>query len=74
MMDQFAIMMDQFAIKRCAMIENKETKNALLNFEQSHYFKNRLREDRRREPSEGFVYMSTVGWICRREKIRRKNG
>jgi hypothetical protein len=28
--------------------------------------------DRRREPSEGFACVSTVGWICRREKTRRK--
>ena len=57
------------------MIENKEannTKNAQVDFEQSHHLKNRLREDRRREPSEGFVYMSIVGWICRRETNRRK--
>jgi hypothetical protein len=29
--------------------------------------------DRRSEPSEGFACVSTVGWICRREKTRRKD-
>jgi hypothetical protein len=29
--------------------------------------------DRRRQPSKGFAYISTVGWICRRERIRRKD-
>lgn len=57
------------------MIENKEaknTENAQVDFEQSHHLKNRWKEDRRREPSEGFACMSIVGWICRRETIRRK--
>jgi hypothetical protein len=29
--------------------------------------------DRRRESCEGFTYVSTVGWICRREQFRRKD-
>jgi hypothetical protein len=29
--------------------------------------------DRRKELSEGFACVSTVGWICRREKTRRKD-
>jgi hypothetical protein len=29
--------------------------------------------ERRNEPSEGFACISTVGWICRREKTRRKD-
>ena len=29
------------------------------------------RGDRRKEPCEGFTYVSTVGWICRRERVRR---
>lgn len=32
------------------------------------------REDqRRRKESEGYTYISTVGWICRRENSRRKD-
>ena len=27
--------------------------------------------DRRRIPADGFAYISTVGWICRRERCRR---
>ena len=57
------------------MIENKETnntKNARLNFELSRLVENRWKEDRRREPSEGYTYISTVGWIDRRERLRRK--
>ncbi len=30
--------------------------------------------DRRQDDCEGFTYVSTVGWICRREQCRRKNG
>lgn len=29
--------------------------------------------DRRKAPSKGYAYISTVGWICRRERTRRKN-
>ncbi len=57
------------------MNENKEThnlKNAQLNFEPGSNFKNRYEEDRRIEPSKGFTYISSVGWIDRREKLRRK--
>ena len=30
-------------------------------------------EQRRRKESEGYTYITTVGWICRREKSRRKD-
>lgn len=30
--------------------------------------------DRRQSECEGYTYVSTVGWICRREHCRRKNG
>jgi hypothetical protein len=49
------------------------TKDAQHNNEQSHLFVNRLEEDRRRVPNEGFTYVSIVGWIDRRETIRRKD-
>ena len=72
-------MMVQFAVKRCAMIVNHQTnqeinnlKNAQLDFELSLFDEHRWKEDRRREPSEGYTYISTVGWIDRRERLRRK--
>ena len=34
----------------------------------------RRREDRRRQPSNGFARISVVGWICRRERLRRTGG
>ncbi len=58
------------------MNENKETnssKDAQLNLEQGHKLENRWEEDRRIEPGEGFTYISTVGWIDRRERLRRKD-
>lgn len=30
--------------------------------------------DRRSWKSKGFAYITIVGWICRREQTRRKNG
>jgi len=32
----------------------------------------RIRE-RREKDCPGFTYVTTVGWICRRENVRRKN-
>jgi hypothetical protein len=29
--------------------------------------------DRRKKPARGFMYISTAGWICRREHVRRKD-
>jgi hypothetical protein len=34
----------------------------------------RTQTDRRQDDCEGFTYVSTVGWICRRERCRRKDG
>jgi hypothetical protein len=68
--------MDQSTIRRSAMNVNKETnitKDGRINFGQDHHFENRWEEDRRREPGEGFTYISTVGWIDRREMLRRKD-
>ena len=31
----------------------------------------RCREERRRLPSQGYARISIVGWICRRERLRR---
>jgi hypothetical protein len=28
--------------------------------------------ERRKVPAQGFAYISTVGWICRRERCRRR--
>lgn len=38
----------------------------------SDVFENR-QSDRRKEPSEGYAYVSMVGWFDRREQTRRKD-
>jgi hypothetical protein len=54
-------------------MENKEYLNeAQANLEQDAEFGDRRYIDRRKESCEGFTYISTVGWICRREQSRRK--
>jgi hypothetical protein len=57
-----------------AMNENQNTNNNHPN--SNHNCKDNLKErrteDRRRQPSEGFARISIVGWICRRERIRRE--
>ena len=54
-------------------MEHKEYhQDAQLNFEQDADFGDRRYDDRRKESGEGFTYVSTVGWICRREQCRRK--
>ena len=50
--------------------DNKETK---FNLEPEVHLEDLREKDRRKEPCEGFTYISTVGWLCRREKIRRKD-
>lgn len=58
------------------MNENKESKNSIddhLNPELSIHLENRQEGDRRSESSKGFTYISTVGWIDRRERRRRRD-
>jgi hypothetical protein len=55
------------------MADINDTKGANLDLLQSIDLNDRREEDRRKEPGEGFTYVSTVGWICRREKLRRKD-
>jgi len=55
-------------------MENKESsKEAQLNFGHDADYGDRRYDDRRKDPCEGFTYVSTVGWICRREQSRRKD-
>ena len=51
----------------------KDNKVTQFNFEQAVHLENQREKDRREEPCEGLTYISTVGWICRREIIRRKD-
>jgi hypothetical protein len=58
------------------MIINKEAhKTEALHFDndQCRCFENRQKQERRTEPSEGYTYISIVGWIDRRERLRRKD-
>ena len=55
------------------MEKNKTHKNPHTEAQQNLAPPKRRAKDRRREPCEGFTYVSTVGWICRREKCRRKD-
>lgn len=54
------------------MNEIKENKKDAFDSEQAICLKDHREEDRRKEACEGYTYISTVGWICRRERIRRK--
>jgi hypothetical protein len=53
--------------------EMNNIKDTQFNIEHGICLENRHEKDRRREPSEGFTYISTVGWIDRRERLRRKD-
>ncbi|GAB6905810.1 hypothetical protein DESC_590049 [Desulfosarcina cetonica] len=50
----------------------KEEKRILGNARKASTANKRTGMDRRQVICEGFTYVSTVGWICRREKSRRK--
>ena len=60
-------------LSRYVMEKNKNHSDSQAEFEPNVAPSNRRFKDRRREPCEGFTYVSTVGWICRREKCRRKD-
>ena len=60
-------------LSRCVMEKNKTNRDSHAEFEQNLAPSDRRFKDRRRERCEGFTYVSTVGWICRREKSRRKD-
>jgi hypothetical protein len=51
----------------------KDKKKTMFDFEQKIHIEDQRKEDRRQEANEGFCYISTAGWICRRERNRRKN-
>jgi hypothetical protein len=55
------------------MEKNEYKHDAQVNYEQDVEITDRRDEDRRKECREGFTYVSTVGWICRREQLRRKD-
>lgn len=58
------------------MIEKKETEHTndiRTNHGKSHNLDIRVKEERRKRPSNGFTYISAVGWIDRRERLRRKD-
>ena len=58
------------------MIANKEAGNTIksqFDSDQGHFLENRQNQERRKKPSEGYTYISIVGWIDRRERFRRKD-
>ncbi|MGD9368429.1 MAG: hypothetical protein PVH87_22205 [Desulfobacteraceae bacterium] len=55
------------------MDEKELSKESRNRFHQDMVPPDRRCNDRRKNPCEGFTYVSTVGWICRRERSRRKN-
>jgi hypothetical protein len=55
------------------MDNNKYLKEPEPDFDGDAESSDRRNRDRRREPCEGYTYVSMVGWICRREQSRRKD-
>lgn len=56
------------------MEEIKDNKKTTFDVEKEVHCEHQREKDRRSELCEGFTYISTVGWICRRERFRRKGG
>ena len=55
------------------MNDNKlTTKNPHEEVQDAAVFRHRS-GDRRKVPSKGFTFISVVGWICRRERCRRRD-
>lgn len=55
------------------MNEIVEIHETQFDFAPEVRFEDHREKDRREEPCEGYWYISTVGWICRRERFRRKD-
>ena len=55
------------------MKEIKDSKKNMFDREQESPIEDRRKKDRRQQAGEGFCYISIVGWICRRERNRRKD-
>lgn len=69
-------MVDQLIAKHKAMNEYKDinnTKNTCHDSAQGGRVEKRSEEDRRREQNNGFTYITVVGWIDRRERLRRRD-
>jgi len=60
-------------IKCKEIIMEDETKNEKLSGEKAETEKTDIRkgDDRRCRKSLGHLYITTIGWICRRERDRR---
>jgi hypothetical protein len=54
------------------MQEKDDSKRLLPQFRTDVDSFDRRSIDRRKHASEGYTYISTVGWICRRERSRRE--
>lgn len=54
------------------MKKRTDTQNLPLNDHQDPMKTPRSGLERRQDDGDGFTYVSTVGWICRREKMRRQ--
>ena len=50
-----------------------DNKAARFDVEQKVHVEDHRVKERRQEESEGYTYISMVGWICRRERFRRKD-
>jgi len=54
-------------------MDEKYMNDFQVDHNQDNGSSDRRYDDRRKEPCEGFTYVSMVGWICRREQARRKD-
>jgi len=55
------------------MAEFDNDKNPSTKIRRKSDIEKRSGQERRREPSCGYTCISMVGWICRRERLRRKD-
>ncbi len=58
--------------KEAVMISQQNNNHASTSGDEKLQIQ-RKRKNRRISNSQGYLYMHTVGWICRREKQRRKS-
>jgi hypothetical protein len=55
------------------MNDVKQREKGISKTQSTQIHEKRYAEERRKEPSCGFTCITMVGWICRREQVRRKD-
>jgi hypothetical protein len=58
---------------RQTMLKKENKPTCAMPSEEEEKDRDRRKKCRRKQESKGYCYITMVGWMCRREKTRRKD-